>query len=127
MAKNGVLLIDAFYPRPLQKPESAAVWYEKKVQMDGIPVKLRDKRVMSGNIEERTQEYITDGSNERIVSKRRYYSKQDLLRILDQCGFVNIEFTDGYDVNGFHGLQDREAVVTSFVVKVKKKRVYTLY
>jgi hypothetical protein len=121
MNKNGLVLIDAFYPQPLQKPESAGLWHEKEITMDGSQIKLRDKRTLSGNIEERTQQFIALNSDQAIITHRRYYSKQNLFMMLDKSGFSSIEFTDGYDINGFDRLANREAVVSNFVAKAINK------
>ncbi len=118
-AENGLILMDCFYPRPLQKPETASVWYEKEFQTGDAGIKLRDRRSMNGKIEERTQEYITAGSLERIETQRKYYSKEDIYGILEDCGFTNIEFTDGYDISGFHKLKDGERTGASFVIKAE--------
>jgi ubiquinone/menaquinone biosynthesis C-methylase UbiE len=121
MDQNGMLIMDLFYPRPLLKPESPGVWYEKEVQAGDLHVRLRDKRIMIGNIEERIQEYITEDSHETIVSKRRFYTKHDILKILDKSGFTRIEFTDDYDISQFHPYKDLETVTSSFVVKAVKQ------
>lgn len=121
MNRNGMIIIDLFYPGPLQRPDTAGVWYKKDVEVNGKTVQLKDKRTMIGNVEERVQEYITEDKSIKIVSKRRFYSKQDILRILEKCGFDSIEVTDDYNVKEFHRVKCNEKVISNFIVKAEIK------
>lgn len=120
MKDGGYILMDLFYPTPMQKPETNGIWVEKDLNIHGNFVKLRDRRTMTGSMEERIQTYTSSKWSQQIVTERRYYSKQDIQNILRQCGFSNISFTDGYSIDRFHNVEENEAVTTSFMVKAEK-------
>ena len=121
MKHDGIILIDLFYPKPLHSPEKANIWKTKKYNFDNTEYIVRDKRKMKGNIETRIQEYIVNGKQEKIKTKRRFYTKQEIGNMLQNCGFVNIEFTDGYNYKKFHSFDIEEGITRSFVVKAEKR------
>lgn len=120
MEPGGLILLDLFYPLPLHKPDIDGVWTEKQIPFRGSTLTLRDRRTMRGPIEERIQEYASPEWNQRIVTERRYYSKADMQRILERAGFIDLQFTEGYDINGFHSLETDETDGASFLVKAEK-------
>ena len=120
MDASSTILIDAFFPRPLEKTETSDVWSEKELQIGDYTLKLKDKRRMEGLVEERIQEYMAEDFRETIVTHRRYYSKQEIHKILEECGFANIRFTDGYVLGAFHELNTTETVRSSFIIKAEK-------
>ncbi|HOJ77833.1 MAG TPA: hypothetical protein PL158_07010, partial [Bacillota bacterium] len=108
------------YPRSFQNPESNGVWFEKDLVVANQTIKLRDQRTVINNIERRVQEYIAPDWEKQIITERRFYSKKEIQLILERSGFKNIEFTDGYQIDGFHQLNSLETVKSSFVVKAEK-------
>ncbi|NLW91195.1 MAG: hypothetical protein GXY34_06300 [Syntrophomonadaceae bacterium] len=58
---------------------------------------------------------------EEIVTFRRFWDKQEMLELLSQSGFQDIVVTDGYDRKGYHPVGLRESMISSFVIKARKR------
>ena len=115
------LLIDLFYPWVMAYPENDDKWQgEKHYFIDGMDIGLKDKRKMTGCIEERLQVF-SDGKNiDEIKTIRRFINKQDMFKLLDNAGYKNIILTDGYDMEAFHPVGGSETVRSSFVVAAER-------
>ena len=116
----GILVMDLFYPQPLVRPDVANQWRESVLESDGRRVALKQKRKMSGHIEERIQIYTEGADQAEILTRRRYVSKQEINTLLNQIGFRDIRVTQGYDESGFHPLRDEEATDSAFVCTALK-------
>ena len=94
VARQGILIMDLFYPKPLRLPETDGRWSEMSFSTDGrIRIQCRDRRTMSKGREIRTQIYL-DGSDEtEIITQRRYYSSTR-----DSRSIIGIK-TDGLKCN----------------------------
>jgi SAM-dependent methyltransferase len=118
---GGKLLIDLFYPWVMACPENDDKWQaEKHYCIDGVDICLKDKRKMTGNVEERLQVF-SDGRNiDEIRTLRRFINKQDMFILLNNAGYKNIIFTDGYNMEAFHPVGGSETVRSSFVAAAGK-------
>ena len=117
LEKQGLLLLDLFYPLTLSDPELNDQWHVKSFPVGKEIIQLRDKRVLRGNLEERTQQYTDpDGGNTEILTIRRYYSKATIFALLQGAGYRNIRFSDGYRMESFHSPADGEATTAGFCV-----------
>lgn len=120
MAEKALLIIDLFYPLGLSHPDKNGRWIEKSFPMAERVIRLCDQRVLRGDLEERTQRYgEPDGTETEIVTVRRYYSKHEMLRLLQETGYHPIQFCDGYRPDTFHSLKDDETSVAGFCVLAK--------
>jgi len=117
MSTGAALIMDLFCPTTLLHPEMEGLWIQREITVEGRTLILRDSRALQGSIEKRIQVYEGAEGQEEIVTLRRFWNKQEIAELLGKTGFGDIQFTDGYDAEGFHPLSPAENTATSFVVK----------
>lgn len=120
MSNGSAIIIDLFYPRPLSHRFLANDWEERSFESNGRKICLKQKEMINKNIVKRIQLFSENKHQEKVVSYRRYVKKEDINSLLNFCGFENIMFTDGYDLNKFHRLNTEEPTYNNFVVKATK-------
>lgn len=121
MTQDSSLIMDLFFPKTLAHPELDNVWTTNEFKRHGRAVTLRDRRILSNNIEERTQIYQEQGESIEIVTARRYYPPEEILHILHAGGFQEIQFAQGYESSAFDETIDSEQLRQNFIVKATKK------
>jgi SAM-dependent methyltransferase len=120
LVPHGTVLLDLFYPQSLARPESDNRWTESLLDDIGITVLLRQKRSMTGAVEERVQMYHKGASRDEIVTLRRYVSKQEMVSLLKEAGFTDVKITDGYALNALHCLGATETSGSGFICMATK-------
>lgn len=140
MSNNSLISIDLFYPALFLDPGSDNVWLEREIVLGpNKTVIIRSKKTFDGTFEDRILVFIEDGKTTTIESKRRFYSKEEIERLLDEAGFTNIKvmygyslgdtskYTDDYPLHGFNKFNvnineyaNREEVKPNFVVYANK-------
>jgi len=107
MKNNSLIAIDLFYPRLFSDPESDNVWSERKIKFgENKSVILREKRSFDGHFEERVLVFVEDGKTTTVETSRRFYSREDIEKLLHDAGFRNIKVIYGYsygDLDKFDG------------------------
>lgn len=117
MTPGGLLFIDLFFPRPMQKPEINDIWTKNEYTVNQELIIIEDKRRMINNIEEeRIQKIKTPQWQEEVITHRRYYSKEAIFNILSTAGFKHIEFTNGYIYSNFYPFVQNEQTNSNFMV-----------
>lgn len=101
-------------------PQREDTWEETELDGANGMMTLRQKRSMNGNFEERLQIFRNGANQREITTRRMYYDKATIVGALEECGFTDIEITDGYCLSGFHKLERKEIVRGSFVVKASR-------
>ena len=96
MKSNSMIVIDLFYPRLFLDPESDNVWTEREINFENKPIVLREKRSFDGHIEERILVFVEDGKATTIETSRRFYSREEIEKLLHDTGFRNIKAIYGY-------------------------------
>ncbi len=121
MKPNGIIAIDLFYPLTMAKPELEDKWSnEKRYFLNGLKVLMKDKRKMTGEIEERIQIFTQEEISDEIKTYRRFVSKKSIYRLLIEAGFSNVSFVDGYDYSSLHELAAKETTTGNFIVVAEK-------
>lgn len=120
LTKNGLILIDAFYPNLLSDKSIDNKWLDKEIILPGKKIKIKDKRRMAGNTERRQQVFYSNGKEIIINSDRKYYRPQELQDYLRIAGFSNIKFSVGYNLNGFCHTIDETKLKNNYIVKARK-------
>lgn len=121
MKPKAIIAIDLFYPKTMAEPELEDKWSdEKEYILNGVRVLMKDRRKMTGEIEERIQIFSQEGTSDEIKTLRRFISKENMYKLLTGAGFSNIRFADGYDYPGLHKLAARETTTASFIVVAEK-------
>ena len=113
---SGIIIIDLLYPIVFSNPELDNKWTEKMLLINGYQIKLKDKRTMNGDIEERIQKYTDGNTVDEIITHRSFFTKSYIQEVLLKAGFKDIRFTDGYNIRGFHSLDSGEKEINSFIV-----------
>ena len=118
--KNGLLLMDLFYPNSLYDKSINGKWIDKEFTFGGHAIKIRDCRTMYQDIEHRQQIFNIRGIETKIDTRRKYYSPKDLRELLIASGFKQVEFSYNYDYKGFNSMIDPSRLKTNYIVKAKK-------
>lgn len=106
MCNNGLIVIDLFYPKLFLEPESDGIWVERKIKLGGNRIiLLRDKREFDGSIERRTQVFIEDNVETVVETARRFYSREEMGKLLLDAGFRNIKVIYGYSLGDDTGAE----------------------
>jgi SAM-dependent methyltransferase len=140
MAHNSLVAIDLFHPALFLDPESDNVWLEREIVLgSNKTIMIRRKKTFDGTFENRILVFIEDGKTTTIESRRRYYPKEEIEKLLSEAGFDNIKvihgyslgdtskYTDDYPLHGFNKFNvdveeyaNREEVKPNFVVYANK-------
>ena len=120
MADGGVFIADLFFPAALVSPETTGRWKESVMESEVMTVRVRDRREMVGSIERREQVYIEHGQEQAITTLRRFVTKQQMEKLLQEAGFRSIRFVDRYDIDTVHELKPEETTTSSYVVMAEK-------
>ncbi len=122
MTDNALLIMDLFYPKTLTHPELDNVWTTHEFKRHGRTIILRDKRTLANNIEERMQIYEEHGEAIEIASARRYYTPEEIRCVLQNAGFREIQFAQGYAaLSAFEETINPEQLEHNFLIKAVKK------
>ncbi len=117
---NGLLLMDVFYPNTLSDKSLDNKWLDKEYVVNGRKIRFRDKRCMINNTERRQLVFYSNGEKIEIKSDRKYYRPEELKECLKMAGFSNIQFSTGYDLNGFSTSIDELTLKKNYIVKAEK-------
>lgn len=117
MSAGAALIMDLFCPITLLHPEMEGLWTQREITVGGQALILRDSRTLQGSIEKRIQVYESADGREEIVTFRRFWNKREISELLGKTGFKHIQFTDGYQAEGFRPLSPSENTAASFVVR----------
>jgi len=99
MASNSLIIIDLFYPRLFSDPESDNIWTESEIKTGADKkITLQDKRVFDGEFEKRVQVFVEDDKRTTIETVRKYYSREEIEKLLHEAGFRNIKLIHGYSI-----------------------------
>jgi len=99
MKNNSLITIDLFYPILFSDPESDNVWSERKIEFgENKSIMLREKRSYDGHFEERVLVFVEDGKATTVETSRRFYSREDIEKLLHDAGFRNIKVIYGYSL-----------------------------
>jgi len=99
MASNSLIIIDLFYPRLFSDPESDNTWTESEIKTGADKkITLQDKRVFDGEFEKRVQVFVEDDKRTTIETVRKYYSREEIEKLLHEAGFRNIKLIHGYSI-----------------------------
>jgi ubiquinone/menaquinone biosynthesis C-methylase UbiE len=99
MANNSLIIIDLFYPRLFSDPESDNIWKESEFKTGANKViTIRDKRVFDGEFEERVQVFVEGDRTTTIETCRKYYSREEVKKLLHDANFRKIKFIHGYSL-----------------------------
>jgi SAM-dependent methyltransferase len=120
LVPHGTVLLDLFYPQSLARPESDNRWTKSLLDDIATTVLLRQKRSMTGAVEERVQMYHKGASRDEIVTLRSYVPKQELASLLNEAGFTNARVADGYVLDAMHCVAAAETTGSSFVCMATK-------
>jgi ubiquinone/menaquinone biosynthesis C-methylase UbiE len=120
MSSGSTIILDLFYPKPLSCRNLENNLEERFFESNGRKIYLEQKEMIKENIVKRIQFFSENKHKEKVVSYRRFVNKEDINSLLNFCGFANIMFTDGYDLNKFHSLSPEEPIFMNFIVKAKK-------
>ncbi len=121
MISGGSILMDLFYPYTLTHPDLENVWTSHSLLHENKPIEYKDKRTVHDNIEERIQIFAENGKETRIKSLRKYYPKDAIKTMLDNCGFRDVRISDTYHINGFvDAEEDMGTVDDNFLVVATK-------
>lgn len=119
---NSLIIFDLFYPKTLSCQKDGQHWEERLTEADGRKVLLKQRSKMINKIEKRVQYFVENDTKDKIITYRRYTTKEEIYYLLLKTGFSNILFTDGYNVlKGFHKFKSEEKTYSSFIVKAEKK------
>ncbi|MCP4404443.1 MAG: methyltransferase domain-containing protein [bacterium] len=121
-ADRALAIFDLFYPKTLAAPERDDVWSNHEFQdVQEKTIHVKDKRRMLDDIEERTQIYEEDGRVREILTKRRYYSPEQMRKLLEKCGFSQVSFSEKYAADNFREQIRPGKGSSHFIVKARKE------
>ena len=140
MASNSLIAIDLFYPALFLDPGSDNVWLEREIDLgSNKTVIIRSKKTFDGTFENRILVFAEDGKTTTIETRRRFYTKVEIEKILTEAGFGNIKaiygyslgdtskYSDNYPLRGFNKFNvnlkeyaNREEIRPNFVVYANK-------
>jgi ubiquinone/menaquinone biosynthesis C-methylase UbiE len=140
MANNSLIIIDLFYPLLFLDPESDNRWIERELRFGANKtITLRSKNSFDGIFEERTLVFVEDRVTTTVETSRRFYSREEIEKLLHDAGFRNIKviygysfgdsskLTDDYPLHGFTEFnvnldeyENREELKCNFVVYAHK-------
>lgn len=122
MKTNALIILDLFYPtKEFTYQNNNQEWEERLFELDGRKVLLKQRSKMANKIEKRVQYFFENDRNEKIITYRRYITKEEIYSLLLEAKFSNILFTDSYDLKGFHEYKCEEKIYCNFIVKAEKK------
>lgn len=101
MGSPGVIAIDLFCPLSIARPDSVGEWRLIERRCGDVELACRDKREMlTPLLERRTQVFRLNGGPEsEMVSYRRYVPPQQATNLMQEAGFENIRWLQGYDLS----------------------------
>jgi SAM-dependent methyltransferase len=101
MRSPGIVAFDLFCPLSFVRPEQAGEWRMIAREVDGAQLVVRDQRVMlTPLLERRIQAFRIDGGVEhRTESHRRYLPPQSAASLLEESGFEQVRWIQGYDAS----------------------------
>jgi SAM-dependent methyltransferase len=140
MGRNSLIVIDLFYPILFLDPESDSVWIERELKFErNKSITLRSKKSFDGTFEERSLVFVEDDKATTVETTRRFYSREEIEKLLHETGFRNIKvihgyslgdtskYTDDYPLFGFNEFNvdlneygNREELKKNFVVYANK-------
>jgi ubiquinone/menaquinone biosynthesis C-methylase UbiE len=140
MSNNSLIIIDLFFPMLFLDPASDNVWIEREIKSDeNKTITLRSKKYFDGAFEHRTLVFVEDNNTTTVESRRKFYPKEEIEKLLAETGFGNIKaiygyslgdtskFTDDYPLHGYNEFNvnleeyaNREEVKPNFVVYAYK-------
>jgi SAM-dependent methyltransferase len=107
MASNSLIIIDLFYPRLFSDPESDNIWTEREIKNGADKViTFRDKRVFDGEFEERVQVFVEGDRTTTIETSRKYYSREEVKKLLHDSDFRKIKFIHGYSIGDSSSIEE---------------------
>ena len=115
--KGGLVAFDLMYPRSFASPDRDDQWETSEIPAATGIMKLRQKRKMIGNLEERVQMFEIGPDTKTITTYRMYYGKAAVAQMLSGAGFRRVEITDGYDIDGFRPFKKGQRAHKNFVVR----------
>jgi ubiquinone/menaquinone biosynthesis C-methylase UbiE len=99
MGNNSLVCIDLFYPMLFLDPTLDNVWTERKLKLEGDrTVTLRSKKSFDGSLEQRILVFVENGNTTTIESTRRFYTKEEIEKLLYDSGFTNVKAIYGYSI-----------------------------
>ena len=113
--------MDLFYPRTLAHPEQDGVWCEKAWHFQHRVIKLKDKRTVRDNVEERIQVYQEGDEEIQITTHRKYYTPKENTQMLKATGFQEVLLSAAYEIRGFRETLSEFKLSDHFLVKAVKK------
>jgi SAM-dependent methyltransferase len=120
LRKNGLLLMDLFYPASFFDKSIDGIWTEKEFQADGVNISIRDNRKMKENTEHRQQIFSVNGKETKIDTYRKYYNPAEIKELILIAGFQHVEMAAGYDIKAFGSTIKEPDLKTNFIVKAIK-------
>lgn len=120
MDDQAMLVMDVFYPRTLTNPDVNDVWTTRQLTYHDKVITVRDKRIVSGDIEERIQIYQENEKETHIRTRRKYYPPHALKQLLECVGLTEIMFSEQYENNAFKPTLEEHEIIEHFLVKAKK-------
>lgn len=120
LKKNGMLLIDLFYPVTLLDASIQDKWIIKEFSVEGMKVKLKDNRSVVNNIERRQQIFCINDAEMKIDTDRKYYSPSEMLKFLHLAGFKDVKFALGYNYANFTDSIFEKDLKANYIIKAQK-------
>jgi len=118
MRGPGVIAMDFFCPLTRQQPDGGGKWRELERICGGRRVLLRDKREMlTPLLERRTQIFQVDnGDQAEVVCHRRYVPPSQAARLIEEAGFENPRWFQGYDLSQISTVSDDDSPSQPFMI-----------
>lgn len=121
MANGGSILMDLFYPKTRVNPDMENIWTSHSLMHKNKTIEYKDKRRLLGDVEERIQLFIENGKETRIKTLRKYYSRNTIKTMLENCGFSNVMVSNTYSTGGFANIgEDTPIPKHNFLVRATK-------
>jgi SAM-dependent methyltransferase len=101
MRSPGIVAFDLFCPLSFVRPEENGTWRLIEREVEGTHLVVRDQREMlTPLLERRIQAFRMDGGAEHVAeSHRRYLPPQSAASLLQESGFEQVRWIQGYDVS----------------------------
>lgn len=121
MANGGSIIMDLFYPKTRVNPDLENVWMSHSLVHKNKTIEYKDKRRLLRDVEERIQIFIENGKETRIKTLRKYYSRNAIKTMLENCGFSNVRVSNTYSTGGFVSIgEDTPVPKHNFLVRATK-------